>query len=60
MVIITQNQKIGAATTVPICEGLTIESVTSQFGLSQIINEVSHILESSCALILFPQRSLIW
>ena len=28
-------------------EGITIENVTSQFGLSQIITEANHILESS-------------
>ena len=28
-------------------EGITIENVTSKFGLSQIIKEATHILESS-------------
>ena len=28
-------------------EGVTIENLTSQFGLSQIINKVTHILEAS-------------
>ena len=32
-------------------EGITIESVTSQFGLSQIITEATHILESSSSCI---------
>ena len=36
-------------------EGITIENVTSQFGLSQIIKEATHFLE-----ILFSQRSLTW
>ena len=32
-------------------EGITIENVTSQFGLSQIITEATHILESSSSCI---------
>ena len=32
-------------------EGITIENVTSQFGLSQIISEVTHVLESSSSCI---------
>ena len=32
-------------------EGITIENVTSQFGLSQIISEATHILESSSSCI---------
>ena len=32
-------------------EGITIENVTSQFGLSQIIKEATHILESSSSCI---------
>ena len=32
-------------------EGVTIENLTSQFGLSQIINEVTHILEASSTCI---------
>ena len=32
-------------------EGITIENVTSQFGLSQIIKEAAHILESSSSRI---------
>ena len=30
-------------------EGISAESVTSQFGVHQIINEPSHILENSCS-----------
>ena len=32
-------------------EGITIENVTSQFGLSQIIKEATHLLESSSSCI---------
>ena len=32
-------------------EGVTIENLTSQFGLSQIINKATHILEASCSCI---------
>ena len=32
-------------------EGVTIENLTSQFGLSQIINEATHILEASSSCI---------
>ena len=43
-----QNLNIGAAKTVL---GITIENVTSRFGLSQIIAEATHILESSSSCI---------
>ena len=39
-------------------EGVTIENLTSQFGLSQIINEAAHILEasSSCIDLIFTTQ----
>ena len=39
-------------------EGVTIENLTSQFGLSQIINEATHILEasSSCIDLIFTTQ----
>ena len=39
-------------------KGVTIENLTSQFGLSQIINEATHILEasSSCIDLIFTTR----
>ena len=42
-----QNLNIGAAN----FEDITIENVTSRFGLSQIITEATHILESSSSYI---------
>ena len=44
-------------------EGITIENVTSQLGLSQVIKEATHILESSSLcidLISLLQHSLTW
>ena len=40
-------------------EGVTIENLTSQFGVSQIINEATHILEasSSCIDLIFPTQT---
>ena len=32
-------------------EGISIENITSQFGLHQTINEPTHILENSCSCI---------
>ena len=32
-------------------EGSTIESITSQFGLNQLINEPTHLLQNSSACI---------
>ena len=42
-------------------EGITIENVTSQFGLSQIIKEATHILESSssCIDLIFTTQPIL-
>ena len=48
-----QNLNIGAAKIVLISEGITIENVTSEFGLSQMITEATHILECSSSCIDF-------
>ena len=45
-----QNLNIGATKTV-LTSKVFIENVTSQFGLSQIITEAAHILESSSSCI---------
>ena len=39
-------------------EGISIENITSQFGLHQIINEPTHILEnsSSCIDLIFTSQ----
>ena len=39
-------------------EGISVESITSQFGLHQIINEPTHILEnsSSCIDLIFASQ----
>ena len=42
-------------------EGSTIESITSQFGLHQLINEPTHLLQnsSSCIDLIFTSQSNI-
>ena len=48
---LTQNQKNWYSQDNPNFPGITIEYVTSQFGLSQIIKETTHILGSSSSCI---------
>ena len=37
-------------------EGISAESITSQFGLNQIINEPKHILENSSFILIFTSQ----
>ena len=55
--ILTRNQIIGVKMTQP--QGKVIENISSQFALHQVINEPTHIFESSssCIDLIFTLQS---